>query len=137
VEPPLDRAKFQHAKRSLLYAGKSDIIDMAEVASIMKNECLVCDPHEARRLSVAVLRGLIQDGLIWFGDAVPGIADGRLVIDPWAADAEEIATRIDAEWRNSERPWLGLYEIGWFTLSEHGRDVARLIKRWPGVIVTD
>lgn len=102
----------------ILSRGLDDWIDLAEVATVVKNFGPKISNNEVRDMSVAVVRELLQSGLMQVGDLA---RDG---FHPWQLALGESVARIEDEWvALGRRPAVG--EICWLHNTEAGNAKAR------------
>ena len=83
----------------------------------LREELGIEDPEERRLITLRMVSGLLEAGLVRAGFPTP---DG-LGFEPWAETVDEAMARIAHEWDALGRePDIG--EIAWFDITEKGRE---------------
>jgi len=105
--------RLESCVRDLLKRGVGDWIQAAEVASVAKSIGGASTDTEIRALAVALVRKVLEDGLMAIGDLR---RDG---FQSWNVPVREAVSRVDRDWTALGRsPNIG--DLFWLSNTEEG-----------------
>jgi hypothetical protein len=120
--------------KEILIRALDDWMCLAEVAGVLQHYEETSEISDSvRNSSLAVLKQLLDKELIEFGNIYRENPHFR----SWALSSDETITRISDEWKSLGRS-INLNDIGWLSLTEKGKQKAKLIiengEAPPGVL---
>lgn len=111
---------LQSMIEELVTRGSDDWVDAAEVAWVAKSIGGVRDDESMRVLSIALIRRVLEDGLMEIGE----VGDGGFF--EWGLPVDEAVDRADRAWRDLDRaPNLG--DVCWLANTEEGTLLAEQV----------
>lgn len=119
----MGRAKTRStAEKEILLEGLDDYLGLWEFVASVRYESGTDDAGEIHRRTLALVRGMLDEGL-----ASPGFPTRDGHFDVVEMDTEDTIARISREWNELGRE-PDIWEIIWFRLTDKGRNVAREIE---------
>lgn len=110
------------AEKEILLEGLDDYLGLWELVASVRYESDTDDAGEIRRRTLALVRGMLAEGL-----ASPGFPTRDGHFDVVEMDTEDAIARISGEWDELGRePDVG--DIIWLRLTDKGRKAAREIE---------
>ena len=111
----MNKSRLRELKKDLLEHCKLDYVGLWVVSSTVREGLLLEDDNEVQENSLAIIRGLLEDGLVVVGDM-----DWELEkLVPWPSEPKETLARIREEWDQIGRDPDHL-EICWLTTTQKG-----------------